>query len=148
MARHVVGIDVGTSSARAGVFTVTGRMLSSKSVSITVHNPAADHFEQSSAEIWASVCAAVRSAITAAGVPSDTIIGVGFDATCSLVVHDAAGNPLSVSATGSGACAGPTALVPIMHRLMCVSLMCVLLAAGEPLRDIIMWLDHRAIAGV
>jgi ribulose kinase len=33
-------------------------------------------------------------------VPSNAVKGIGFDATCSLAVVDAEGNPLSVSPTG------------------------------------------------
>lgn len=34
-------------------------------------------------------------------MPSNAVKGIGFDATCSLAVMDAEGNPLSVSPTGN-----------------------------------------------
>ena len=72
--------------------------------------------EQSSAEIWRAVCAAVRGAVAAAGVaPDGRSRGIGFDATCSLVVLGAGRRP----AAGR--------------------------PARRPERDIIVWMDHRAV---
>ena len=34
------------------------------------------------------------------GAEKDDVVGMGFDATCSLVVMDSDGKPLSVSPTG------------------------------------------------
>ena len=51
-----------------------------------------------------------------AALPASAIKGIGFDATCSLVVVDVAGNPLTVS------------------------------ASGDERRNVIVWMDHRAIA--
>jgi FGGY-family pentulose kinase len=94
----VIGVDVGTGSARAGVFDVQGRMLGQASRSIKVWRPAADFVQQSTTDIWGAVCAAVRDAMGQAG--DVTIRGMGFDATCSLAVLDGAGAPVSVSPDG------------------------------------------------
>ncbi|MEY8144732.1 FGGY-family carbohydrate kinase, partial [Falsihalocynthiibacter sp. CO-5D18] len=71
--------------------------------------------EQSSAEIWAAVCAATRAAMAQSGVAASNIAGIGFDATCSLVVLGADGAPLPV---------GPS---------------------EDANRNIIVWMDHRAL---
>ena len=63
-----IGVDVGTGSARAGVFDAEGRMLGSAKRDITLFREPGSIVEQSSAEIWAAVCAAVRGAVAAAGV--------------------------------------------------------------------------------
>ena len=110
----IIGVDVGTGSARAGVFTLTGKMLGSAKQDITLFRGQGGMVEQSSTEIWAAVCTAVRGAVTAAGIAPADIQGLGFDATCSLVVLGATG-PLAV---------GPS---------------------EDPARDIIVWMDHRAI---
>ena len=109
----VIGIDVGTGSARAGVFDRTGQMLGSAKAEIALHRDAGGVAEQSSAEIWSAVCGCVRRAVAEVG--ADRIAGVGFDATCSLVL---------VGADGSG--------VPVG-------------TSGDPSRDIIVWMDHRAL---
>lgn len=113
--RYLVGVDVGTGSARAGVFDLSGRMLASGKRDISLFREAGAMVEQSSTEIWAAVCAAVREAVAKAGVAPEKVAGIGFDATCSLVVLGKDGAPLPV---------GPS---------------------EDPERDIIVWMDHRAV---
>ena len=109
----VLGVDVGTGSARAAVFDPAGRRLGHGVRPIQMWRPAPDFVEQSGDDIWRAVCAAVREAVAEAGAV--TITGIGFDATCSLVVRDARGGPVSVS------------------------------PSGDPERDVIVWMDHRAL---
>jgi D-ribulokinase len=116
MQQAFIGVDVGTSSARAGVFDEKGGLLATARHPITVWHEAGSVVEQSSSEIWAACAAAIRAAMAAAVVPPSAIKGVGFDATCSLVVLDAAGNPLTVN------------------------------TSGDERRNVIVWMDHRAIA--
>jgi FGGY-family pentulose kinase len=116
MPRFYLGIDVGTSSARAAVFDDTGRMVGSGSHPIQIFRPQHDFAEHSSDDIWRSVGAAAREALATADVPPTAIAGVGVDATCSLVVLDANDRPVTVSPTGDDA------------------------------QNVIVWMDHRAIA--
>lgn len=115
MVGHFIGIDVGTGSARAGIFDGSGHMLATAKRDIALYREGPDIAEQSSADIWQAVCASVREAMAEAGLAPDDIAGIGFDATCSLVVLGPGGEPLPV---------GP-------H--------------GDANRDIIVWMDHRAI---
>ena len=112
----VIGVDVGTGSARAGVFDLSGRMLGAGKRDIALFRGPGPMVEQSSADIWAAVCHAVRAAVAEAGVAPAAVRGIGFDATCSLVVLGEGGRPLPV---------GPS---------------------EDPARDIIVWMDHRALA--
>ncbi|MDE1157279.1 MAG: FGGY-family carbohydrate kinase [Neorhizobium sp.] len=112
MAEYLIGIDVGTGSARAGVFDRAGTLIASAKHDITLFRNDHGHVEQSSAEIWAAVCDSVRNAMTKASATPEEIVGLGFDATCSLVVYGADG--------GVG-------------------------DPGHPERDVIVWMDHRAI---
>jgi len=114
--RHVIGVDVGTASARAGIFDRDGRMVSSAKHDIAVHRASGSIVEQSSREIWAAVCKVVRDALAQSGLAPEQIVGIGFDATCSLVVLGPGGEPLPV---------GPS---------------------EESDRNIIVWMDHRAVA--
>lgn len=114
MDQYFIGVDVGTGSVRAGLFDATGQMLSSASHKIRTWHPHPHHAEQSSDDIWSAVCRSVREAVDAAVVSPDSILGIGFDATCSLVVLDADCAPLAVNAEGQNA------------------------------HNIILWMDHRA----
>lgn len=116
MSALFLGIDVGTGSARAGVFDERGTMLGTASRVIAMNRPAADFVEQSSANIWTSVCQAVAEAMRLANADAKQVRGIGFDATCSLVAVDGTGAPVTVSPTGDDAW------------------------------NVIVWMDHRAIA--
>ncbi|WP_410218990.1 FGGY-family carbohydrate kinase [Paracoccus sp. (in: a-proteobacteria)] len=86
MHSHFIGIDVGTGSARAGVFDAQGTALGTGKTDIMMHRPSGEIAEQSSAQIWDAVCQATRMAMAQAAVDPDSVAGIGFDATCSLVV--------------------------------------------------------------
>ncbi|RMC34345.1 FGGY-family carbohydrate kinase [Paracoccus alkanivorans] len=110
-----LGVDVGSGSARAGIFDAAGRMLASAKRDIILWREGAEIAEQSSEDIWSAVCASVREAVDKAGIDPARVAGIGFDATCSLVVLGEGGAPVSVSASGDDA------------------------------RNIIVWMDHRAV---
>jgi D-ribulokinase len=112
--RHLVGVDVGTGSARAGVFGADGALLAHATRDIRMWREDGGIVEQSSDDIWRAVCAAVRAAMAESGVPAEAVAGIGFDATCSMVVVDADGAPLPV---------GPS---------------------EDAQRNVIVWMDHRA----
>lgn len=112
----VVAVDVGTGSARAGVVDAKGTLLGRAEHPIAMNRPKTDHAEQNSQDIWQAVCISVRGALAEAGVTADRVVGISFDATCSLVVRDGSGEQLTVS------------------------------AGGENAWDTIVWLDHRAMA--
>lgn len=92
MASYFIGVDVGTGSARAGVFDLNGRMVGQATRAIEIYRPQADFVEQSSDNIWQAVCNAVRDAINQSDINPIQVKGLGFDATCSLVVLDKEGN--------------------------------------------------------
>ena len=61
--QYSIGIDVGTGSARCGVFSLDGKLMGTASVDITMTQPGdgkqgefAEFFQQSSSNIWESIC--------------------------------------------------------------------------------------------
>lgn len=116
MSGFVIGVDVGTGSARAGVFTATGELLGSASVPITMWIPRPGYAEQSSENIWSSIRTATAEALKRSSISGDQVAGICFDATCSLVVLGDNDIPLTISPDGSSE------------------------------QNIIMWMDHRALA--
>ncbi|KAJ4953932.1 hypothetical protein NE237_030764 [Protea cynaroides] len=91
-----LGVDVGTGSARAGLFDENGKLLGSASSPIQIWKDG-DCIEQSSTDIWHAICAAVKSACALANVAGGEVTSLGFAATCSLVAVDADGSPVTVS---------------------------------------------------
>lgn len=113
--RHYLGIDVGTGSVRAALFDGSGKRLGMGVHPITLHRPETDFVEQSSDEIWNAACKATRAALAEAGDRPERVVGIGFDATCSLVLLDEHDAPVTVSPT------------------------------GDDRWNVIVWMDHRAI---
>ncbi|XP_045600229.2 FGGY carbohydrate kinase domain-containing protein isoform X1 [Procambarus clarkii] len=93
---YYVGVDVGTSNVRAALVRHTGAVVGIHSVPITVSNPKPDYYEQDSNEIWQAVCQSVK-AVTCDIEEKSQIQGLGFTATCSLVVLDKDLEPIAVS---------------------------------------------------
>src|SRR5882724_7398417 len=96
MSRYVIGIDVGTGSARAGLFDLEGNLLASAVEPIQTWKPRPDFVEQSSEDIWQAIGVTVRAALASSGLPPDQVIGISYDATCSLVALDRQDRPLTV----------------------------------------------------
>ncbi|KAL2928936.1 FGGY carbohydrate kinase domain-containing protein [Bienertia sinuspersici] len=94
-----LGVDVGTGSARAGLFDANGKLLGFGSCAIQIWKEF-DCIEQSSTDIWHAVCSAVKSACSHANVDGKEVAGIGFAATCSLVAVDSDGSPVTVSWSG------------------------------------------------
>lgn len=115
---YYIGVDVGTGSARACIIDQSGSILSVHTHPISKFSAQQNHFTQSSDEIFAAVTKCVRSVVLSLPEQDgiDTIKGIGFDATCSLVVID--------KNTGSSIAVGPT--------------------GDEHIQDIVLWMDHRA----
>ena len=97
---YFVGVDVGTGSTRSMLIRDDGQRIA-LSTSLIKTWSATDlpvgHYEQSSDDIWKSVCKCVNNVIS--GYDKNLIQGIAFDATCSLVVLDRDSNPTSVSTT-------------------------------------------------
>ena len=115
-AAYFLGVDVGTGSARAGIFDDSGTLLGAAAQEIQLFRPREDFVEQSSEDIWRACGKAIRDALERAGLAPEQIRGLAFDATCSLVALGADDAPVTVSPTGRAE------------------------------QNIIVWMDHRAVA--
>ncbi|XP_033372287.1 FGGY carbohydrate kinase domain-containing protein isoform X2 [Parus major] len=114
--KYYVGVDVGSASVRAALVDGFGTVVAHAEHPIQIWEPRPDHYEQSSADIWAACCSVTKEVVR--GVDASQIRGLGFDATCSLVVVDKQLQPLAVNSEGQN------------HR------------------NVIMWMDHRAASQV
>lgn len=114
---YFIGVDVGTGSARACVIDSTGEILAVSTRPIAKWEPKPGHFNQSSTDIWDAVCYCVKQCVAEAKIDSSLVKGIGFDATCSLVVLDEkTDKPVGV---------GPN--------------------FDEADQNIVLWMDHRAV---
>lgn len=95
---YVIGIDIGTGSARAGVFDRLGNMLASASEPIALNRPEPHHVEQSTDDIWRAICLTVRTAVREAGIDAHKVMSLSVSATCSLVLLDKSYQPIHLSA--------------------------------------------------
>ena len=68
------------------VVSQSGHVLHHIVKDISRHSPAPGHYVQSSSEIWNAVCYTVRQVIKESNVIKESVAGIGFDATCSLVL--------------------------------------------------------------
>ncbi len=115
---YFLGVDVGTESVRVGLFDSNGKLIDHKIETIKIFNFKTDYYEQSSENIWNSVCKCIdeiiKNCINEYKIDLNSIVSIGFDATCSLVVLDDKFNSISVSSSNN-------------HEI-----------------NVIMWMDHRA----
>ncbi|MEQ2290445.1 hypothetical protein AMECASPLE_003389 [Ameca splendens] len=109
---YYVGVDVGTASVRAALVTRDGLLKTTAEEPITIWKPQPEHYVQSSTEIWQKCCTVVKEVTS--GVHRSQVRGIGFDATCSLVVLDKNFQP-----------------VPVTQE-------------DDPQKNVVMWMDHRA----
>ncbi|VTP71611.1 Autoinducer 2 kinase LsrK [Leclercia adecarboxylata] len=71
-------MDVGSGSVRAGVFDLSGQLLSHATHKITTVRRSGQRVEQSSEQIWQAVCRCIADALDSAGVAPQSVAGIGF----------------------------------------------------------------------
>ena len=119
--KYFLGVDVGTGSARAALLEEGGRIVGQVAQKLSTWKYKSDDrlYEQSGDQIWAAIAHCVRSVVQEAQVDPASVAGIGFDATCSLVVTDRSGQAISVTPRGEQ-------------------------TAETAERNVILWADHRA----
>ena len=117
MGEAFIGVDVGTGSARAGVFDADGRLLASARRPIAIWREPGEIVEHSSPTSGRAACAAVREAVASART--------------------------SIPIRSPGSASTPPARWSCSTRR---AARCRSGPAAIPNRDTIVWMDHRAIA--
>eukprot|EP01080_Neovahlkampfia_damariscottae_P005787 gene5787-9608_t len=102
---------------RAGIVnTKNGKIIQTHEEKIKTFNPLPLHYEQSSNDIWNSISISIQKILQKTKIKKQEIVGIGFDATCSLVAIDSSTNqPISISTT------------------------------KENEQNVILWMDHRSL---
>ena len=92
----LLGIDLGTSYLKAGVFEADGTLRGLGRMALGAMQPAPDRMEVAVADFWARLRTAVSEALAAAGVTAGELAGVSYSSQAnSFVLLDDAGGPLT-----------------------------------------------------
>jgi gluconokinase len=98
--KYFIGVDIGTTSTKAIVFSSTGAMKGIGNQGYALESPHPGWAEQDPAAIFAAVIAALREAIEQANIATAEVGAVAFSAAMhSLIAMDAQDQPLTRSIT-------------------------------------------------
>lgn len=77
--RNLIGVDVGTTSIRAGIVSLAGALLGVESESSNLISRGKDHMEQDPDEMVSSALRTIKGVLEKTGVKPESILGIGFD---------------------------------------------------------------------
>jgi gluconokinase len=98
--RYVLGLDIGTTSAKAVIFERNGKVMADAEKEYPLYHPHPGWVEQDPDEIAAAAAASIKLAIEKGHIDAADLIGVGFSSAMhSLICVDNEGQPLSASIT-------------------------------------------------
>lgn len=82
----VLGIDMGTSSVKVGLFDLQGQPVAFADASYPLYTPKSGWAEQKTDEWWSAICTATRAVMEKSGITPDSIRGMSVDTTCCTVL--------------------------------------------------------------
>jgi xylulokinase len=93
-----IGIDVGTSSTKTGLWRVDGVLIAEATATYPLHRPQPTWAEMNPYDWWQAACTTVRAVLAQSNVVPEAVGAVAVDAIgWSLVPVDLAGEPLCMS---------------------------------------------------
>jgi len=91
----LLGIDIGTTSVKAGVFDVEGQCLGISRQNYTLQTTVVDHVELDAETYWDATCAVVQQVLMSNDIAGKEIGGIGVSSQGETVIPvDSAGNPI------------------------------------------------------
>lgn len=97
---HIIGIDIGTTSTKAVLFTAKGEVVEENSIGYPLLSPKPEIQEQDPEEIYQAVVGSVRAIVQKFPDRAKSLIGFSFSAAMhSLIAIDSHHNPLTNSIT-------------------------------------------------
>jgi gluconokinase len=98
--RYAIGIDIGTTSTKAVLFTEKGETVCKYAVGYPLYAPTSETAEQDPKEIFSAVITTLRKVVASSGIDLAKLLCLSFGtAMHSLIAVDAQGNPLTRSIT-------------------------------------------------
>lgn len=93
--RHILTVDVGTSSTKTALWAEDGHLLAHASYGYPLSRPEPLWAEIDANIWWQAVCSTIQEVLSKSGISPDTIAGVGVDAVgWTMIPVDSTGNPL------------------------------------------------------
>jgi xylulokinase len=93
--RTFLGLDIGTTSVKAGIFDASGACLAVQSQDYRLVTPGPDLVELDAELYWRASCEVIRQAIAEAGVPADSLLAMGVSSQGETTICvDDRGDPL------------------------------------------------------
>lgn len=77
---YVLGVDIGTTSTKAVLFTETGNIVSQKAIAYPLYTPTVGAAEQDPDEIWTAVTTSVRTLIETSKIETSQLLCLSFSA--------------------------------------------------------------------
>lgn len=91
----LLGIDIGTTSVKAGVFDAEGRCLGIVRRDYVLQTPEVDYVELDAENYWQATCMVVREVLQQGSINPYQVVGIGVSSQGETFIPvDAAGNPL------------------------------------------------------
>ncbi|MDP4169305.1 MAG: FGGY family carbohydrate kinase, partial [Bacillota bacterium] len=94
--KYVIGVDIGTTSAKSVLFSTDGTVISSHGIEYPLFSPTPETAEQDPEEIFRAVINTVKKTIQGSHVTSEDILCVSFSSAMhSVIAVDEEGKPLT-----------------------------------------------------
>jgi xylulokinase len=77
--RYLIGVDLGTSSTKAALYQIDGKLISEASVEVPLYYPKPGVVEQECEDFYSSAVKTVRACIESSGVDTKSIAAIAFD---------------------------------------------------------------------
>jgi gluconokinase len=99
-ASYMIGVDMGTTSTKAVLFTTTGEVIAKEGIEYPLHSPTAETAEQDPEVIYQAVLSAIKDTIRISGVDPAAIRCISFSSAMhSVIAVDADNKPLTACIT-------------------------------------------------
>lgn len=98
--QYIIGIDIGTTSTKAEIFTTDGQGIVQQAIAYPLYSPEPNAQEQNPDEIFDAVVNCVNSIMVQSQIQPSALLGISFSAAMhSLIAVDQNGHPLTQSIT-------------------------------------------------
>ena len=77
--KYLIGVDLGTSATKAGLYDLTGHLIAEASVEVPIYYPAPGVVEQENEDFYTTAARAVSTVIQHSGVDGRAIAAIAFD---------------------------------------------------------------------